>query len=299
MNKLLITALLAGLLQSCFTHRANENETFLLLNRPEDRLMILSILPADTSGIAISSLFVNRFEDQSGQSNAWLHTFDPMSGQCTDGTWFIDSLMTFRDPGFPVLLAPAERDSVTAFRFVLDRRKATFETGPPVQSETQYTVRYEAQRPFETSKAGTAFGISGVNALAATLGNVRGRKQEQSSIVSVHCFDQTEQLFRRDRSWYWLDYVIDGKAGHLFFEADAAGTTHIHYNVSPNGGALTIALQPGSDPAMVLRQDASEPLQVRVVSPTADRSSKTSFRAETVALLRGSVKAGSGILYKL
>jgi hypothetical protein len=293
MNRLLTGFTVFLALQSCTTYRTRPEEEF-LLNTKQNRLMILSALPAnDSTDVSVSSIFVSSFDSESGQSMVFMHAFSRGGRERKDGRFFIDSLMAFRKPGFPVLLAPAERDSVPAFRFFMSRRKAVLETGLPTDGETAYTLRYATQRPFETTSAGTAFGISGVVCLPATLENVAGKETRQSSLLSVHCLNSSEQLFLRDRSWYWIDCISGGKAFHIFFEAHKLGETRIHYSTFPSDCVVEVA----SAGAITVRSNETT-LLIKTVSGQ-ERAAKNSFRAEAVELIQEGVRTGSGILYKL
>jgi hypothetical protein len=114
-------------------------------------------------------------------------------------------------------------------------------------------------------------------------------------LLSVHCLGSSELLFRRDRSWYWIDCLLQGKACHLFFEVNGAGQTTVHYSTFPAG---TTALR--SEGAIALMPaDTSGPVLIRTVSPAAEQQPKNSFRAEAVELICNGVRAGTGILYTL
>lgn len=312
MKKSLLFGATAFLLFGCMTAKMQPQERFLSLNPDENKIVILSVMPAqgDSSGTYLSTLIFNQ---QGKQATVFARTFDPDPLRETRHNYFGEQLVYFDTTRFPVVAQTDTADTYKHFHFFLTRNRMIF-GGGFAHTLLRYELRFEKQLPFQTQSPRTDFRIGGIVPLDVTCNKInigqdnkmRSQKLFTPSVMMYHTLENSDLLLASaDKTYYWIDFYRFGETGYsCFFEKDASGATRVLYSTLPAGEQLNAELYYTTDNSGVLLLQLSSPVsdEKLMISPLDKKPLPVNQRdhtVKTVVVTENNIPVGAGILYQL
>lgn len=231
--------LLAFLFGACAGKKLSQGESF--LKSPQEgksHFYFYSILPEkpDESGQFVCALMTSFSSNGFANLSAEFFLHNGQMRQTVRTSYFVETLQKLNEENFPVEFLSTEMyEGRPEFMHSVARNKITCKIAAEGGTELDYSVKFPSQSSLSPSAHQENLGVHSLAPIMPAKLDLGESLPPQASILCVHSLDSLDLLLksRRTRTYFWLDYVVEGQAESIFFSVDASAQSTVHFNSHP------------------------------------------------------------------